>query len=114
MATPSEDPQAHGGPLSGRTVLVTGASSGIGSAIARAAAAAGADVALTYLANADGARAVAREITATGGQAELFQLDLREERSISELAPQPPEHLDGWMSGSTMPEPTSSPAATPS
>ena len=43
-------------PLAGRAVLVTGASSGIGRAIALAAARAGADVALTYRANEDGAR----------------------------------------------------------
>ena len=43
-------------PLEGRGVLVTGASSGIGRAIAVAAARAGADVALTYRSNASGAR----------------------------------------------------------
>jgi NAD(P)-dependent dehydrogenase (short-subunit alcohol dehydrogenase family) len=48
--------------LEGRTMLVTGASSGIGRAIAIAAARAGADVALTYRANDAGAREVEREI----------------------------------------------------
>ena len=51
-------------PLAGRGVLVTGASSGIGRAIALAAARAGADVALTYRANEAGAREVEREIAA--------------------------------------------------
>ena len=40
-------------PLAGRCVLVTGASSGIGRAIALASARAGADVALTYRAERD-------------------------------------------------------------
>ena len=53
-------------PLAGRGVLVTGASSGIGRAIALASARAGADVALTYRANEAGARDVEREITAAG------------------------------------------------
>ncbi len=43
-------------PLAGRAVLVTGASSGIGRAIALAAARAGADVALTYRSNDSGAQ----------------------------------------------------------
>ena len=47
-------------------MLVTGASSGIGRAIALAAARAGADVALTYRTNERGAREVEREICALG------------------------------------------------
>ena len=47
-------------PLAGRAMLVTGASSGIGRAIALAAARAGADVAITYRANEEGAREVAK------------------------------------------------------
>ena len=51
-------------PLADRVVVVTGASSGIGRAIALAMARAGGDVALTYRANEDGAREVEREIKA--------------------------------------------------
>ena len=50
-------------------VLVTGASSGIGRAIAVASARAGADVAVTYRLNERGARDVAREIEALGRRA---------------------------------------------
>src|SRR5205085_4891980 len=53
-------------PLEGRAMLVTGASSGIGRAIAIAAARAGADVAITYRENRDGASQTAREIEALG------------------------------------------------
>ena len=59
--------------LAGRTMLVTGASSGIGRAIALAAARAGADVAITYRANEAGAREVERAIRALGRRAARHQ-----------------------------------------
>ena len=62
--------------LTGRRVLVTGGSSGIGRAIALAAAQAGAAVALTYRANEDGANAVGAEIRGTGQRAVIVQADL--------------------------------------
>jgi len=49
-------------PLAGRTMVITGASSGIGRGIALAAARAGADIALTYHSNEAGARETAGEI----------------------------------------------------
>jgi 3-oxoacyl-[acyl-carrier protein] reductase len=72
-------------PLSGRAVLVTGASSGIGRAIALAAARAGADVALTYRANEQGAREVEHEIVALGRRAAVVQLDVTDDLSIDAL-----------------------------
>ena len=65
--------------LAGRAVLVTGASSGIGRAIALAAARAGADVALTFRSNERGAREVEREIAGLGRRAVALPLDLRDE-----------------------------------
>jgi len=73
-------------PLSGRAVLVTGASSGIGSAIAIAVARAGADVAITYRANAGGADEVRRAIAGLGRRTVVFQLDLADAASIRDLA----------------------------
>src|ERR1043166_6711931 len=74
-------------PLAARTVLVTGASSGIGRAIALATARAGADVALTYRANERGARDVEHEITRLGKRAAVFTLDLADDAAIARLGP---------------------------
>ena len=73
------------GPLAGRAVLVTGGASGIGEAIALAAARAGADVAITYRSNAAGAHQVRDAIAALGRQAAAFQLDLADAASVGDL-----------------------------
>ena len=87
-------------PLEGRAVLVTGASSGIGRAIAVAAAHAGADVVLTYLTNEQGARDVAREIEAVGRRAAVFRTDIADASSVRALGPAAREalgRLDVWV-----------------
>lgn len=53
--------------LAGKAVLITGASSGIGEALARAFAAQGALVGLHYNSNVEAAHAIAAEIEASGG-----------------------------------------------
>jgi len=75
--------------LAGRVVLVTGASSGIGRAIARACASAGADLILTYRDSAEGATETAAEIEKGGGgrrRVEIIRLDLADPASIAGLA----------------------------
>jgi 3-oxoacyl-[acyl-carrier protein] reductase len=73
--------------LTGRVMLVTGGSSGIGRAIALAAARAGADVALTYRTNSSGARQVEQEILGLGRKARAIQLDVASEAAIRDVGP---------------------------
>lgn len=63
-------------PLQGKTALITGASRGIGAAIAHAYAAAGASVVVNYVASAAKAAAVVQAIKATGAQAIALQADV--------------------------------------
>jgi 3-oxoacyl-[acyl-carrier protein] reductase len=88
------------GPLTGRAVVVTGAGSGIGRAIALAAARSGADVAVTYRENERGVREVEREIVALGRRAVVCRLDLTDEASIDALGPAAQKafgRLDVWV-----------------
>ena len=77
--------------LSGRTALVTGASGGIGSAIARALAAQGAKVALSGT-REDALKAVATEI---GGDAVILPCNLGDAVDVDGLVPRAVEALGG-------------------
>jgi 3-oxoacyl-[acyl-carrier protein] reductase len=72
--------------LEGKFVLVTGASSGIGRAIAIRCGRAGADLAITYRANESGAQATARELRALGRRVEVLRVDLSHGKDIDALA----------------------------
>ena len=71
--------------LAGKRVVVTGASSGIGRAIALAAARQGADVVLTFRSNETGASQAASEIRDLGRRAAIIGADLAEDSGLSRL-----------------------------
>ena len=71
-------------PLAGRTVLITGASSGIGEATARAVAARGGHVLLVARREAELQR-VQRDIEATGGSAASYVCDLTDGDAVDAL-----------------------------
>ncbi|MFI6535218.1 SDR family NAD(P)-dependent oxidoreductase [Nonomuraea sp. NPDC050547] len=68
--------------LHGKAALVTGGSRGIGAAIARGLAAAGADVAITYASAADQAQAVVKDIEAAGRRGTAIQAEAADERAL--------------------------------
>ena len=69
-------------PLSGRTVLVTGAAKRLGRAIALAAAEYGADVAITYRESAREARALVGELARHGVEALAVRCDVTDEKNV--------------------------------
>ncbi|MBZ0127683.1 MAG: SDR family oxidoreductase [Rhodobacteraceae bacterium] len=68
-----------------KTVLITGASSGIGAATAVAAAEAGYDVAITFRTNRAGAEDTAAKVRALGRRAVVIRADLSNPEDIEEL-----------------------------
>lgn len=71
--------------LDGRYALVTGASRGIGRAIALRLAAEGAAVALNFAGNVAAAEAVRKEIESAGGKAILVSADVADETAATEM-----------------------------
>ena len=75
-------------PLTGQVALVTGASRGIGRAIALELAASGAEVVVNYAASADAAEAVVAAITAAGGRAWSHRADVSQEADVEAMVKQ--------------------------
>ena len=73
------------GELTGKVAIVTGASKGIGAAIARAFATAGAAVAVNYASSKADADRVVGEIVKAGGKAVAIQADVAKRADVQRL-----------------------------
>ena len=71
--------------LEGQTAIVTGASRGIGKAIAIFLAKEGAEVIINYSSSLENANKVVSEINSFGGKAYPLQADISNENSVNEL-----------------------------
>ena len=81
--------------FSGKGVLITGASTGIGAELARAFAAQGAKVGLHYNSSKDAAEALAAEIEAAGGTVELVRADASNSEELAAAVQDVAERLGG-------------------
>ena len=70
--------------LEGQIAVVTGASRGIGRAVARELAHQGWAVGINYLNRADKARELVEELTAAGCHAAMFQADVADSAAVAE------------------------------
>jgi len=77
--TPVVPPRRH---LEGQVALVTGASSGIGRAVAISLGQAGANVAVNYISGEDSAQEVVAEIEAAGAHAFIVKADVSKEADV--------------------------------
>jgi glucose 1-dehydrogenase len=80
-------------PLKGRVAIVTGASSGIGEAVARRLAAAGARMAVVYHSHPAAAKKIVSDIKLLGGDAIAFHADMASDRDIKALFAQAAKKL---------------------
>ena len=83
------------GSLHGKRALVTGASRGIGAAIARRLARDGASVAITYEHSAERAQELARELSADGRQARALRADAADPAAVRAAVDEAAEALGG-------------------
>jgi len=72
-------------PLSGKVILITGASRGIGAAAAKRVAQWGASVVINYHKNGERALEVLREVEKEGARGMLFQADVTQKEQVEEM-----------------------------
>jgi glucose 1-dehydrogenase len=73
------------GLLTGQKALVTGANSGIGEAIAKSFAKAGAAVVVNYVVNPEAAERIVADIKRAGGEAVALQADVSSEQAVRDM-----------------------------
>jgi 3-oxoacyl-[acyl-carrier protein] reductase len=81
--------------LAGKSVLITGASTGIGAAAARAFAAAGCRVGIHYNASLNRAEKVAADVRFAGSEAFLVRGDLRQSHTARAVVDEAAQHFGG-------------------
>ena len=82
--------------LNGKTAIVTGASKGIGAAVATALAAAGAAVAVNYSSGKEGADRTVSEITSSGGKAIAIRADVTNAGDVKRLFEETRKTFGWW------------------
>ena len=83
-------------PLKGQKALVTGANSGIGEGVARALAAAGADVVVNYVVRSEDAQRVVTELEKLGVTAMAIRADVSQETEVRAMFQ---AMIAAWVSG---------------
>src|SRR4051794_39737514 len=82
---PTQTRECHMNRLKGKTAIVTGASKGIGAAIAEHLAAEGAAVVVNYSSSKSGAEAVVKRIVQKDGRAIAVQADVSRAEDVQRL-----------------------------
>lgn len=94
--------------LAGQVVLITGASRGIGAAIADACAQVGADIAVGFVDDQHGAQKTVERVRSLGREAEAFKGDVSDEAQVATLVANVLDrfgHIDGLINNAgVMPE----------
>jgi citronellol/citronellal dehydrogenase len=83
------------GELKGKTVIVTGGSSGIGQAIALRYAAAGANIVIATKDSAENIKVTSDQIVAAGGQALVLNVDVSDDQALKQAVAQAVEQFGG-------------------